>query len=198
VLLAVLAPVLARLLYFACSRRREYLADAGAAQFTRYPEGLASALEKISAPGAQERSASRVLAPMYIVNPLRPGGSARSLFSTHPAAEDRIRILRGMAGNAALASYERSYRSLHGSRGLRGLGAAAGPEVVPARDALEEAPATDAVLRWRGAREIHHALDSLAAISCACGIRLKLPPGFDRPSIVCPRCGANLELQAGG
>ena len=75
-LLAVLAPLAAQLLYFACSRRREYLADACGARFTRYPEGLASALEKIAAKAGQGSKVNRSLAPLYIVNPLQCGPKA--------------------------------------------------------------------------------------------------------------------------
>ena len=83
--LMILAPIIAQLIYLALSRRREYLADASSALFTRYPEGLASALEKISHSTATLASATRATAPMYIVNPL--GATARGLAdltSTHP------------------------------------------------------------------------------------------------------------------
>src|SRR5262245_35094400 len=70
IVFAILAPLAARMMYFACSRRREYLADASAARFTRYPEGLASALEKISVHFQANHEANRILAPMYIINPM--------------------------------------------------------------------------------------------------------------------------------
>jgi len=85
IVLMILAPIIAQLIYFAISRRREYLADASSALFTRYPEGLASALEKISGTPKKLRSATRATAPMYIVNPL--AATARGLknvTSTHP------------------------------------------------------------------------------------------------------------------
>ena len=69
-LFAILGPIMAQLLYFACSRKREYLADACSAQYTRYPEGLASALEKISQAHVPLAFASEATAPMFIVNPL--------------------------------------------------------------------------------------------------------------------------------
>ena len=69
---AILAPIMAYLLYFALSRKREYLADAGAARLTRYPEGLAGALEKIANdPSPQLATVNKVTAPMYIVNPFK-------------------------------------------------------------------------------------------------------------------------------
>ena len=99
--LAILAPLLARLLYFACSRQREYLADASAAQYTRLPSGLASALQKISTQQeAKKIPVNRVVSPMYIINPLAAAGSF-SVFGTHPPTEERIRRLLEMQGSYA-------------------------------------------------------------------------------------------------
>jgi heat shock protein HtpX len=98
IVLAILAPLIARLLYFACSRQREYLADASAAQYTRLPSGLASALRKISAQQDPKKiPVNRVVAPMYAVNPLAAAGSA-SIFGTHPPTQERIRRLLEMQG----------------------------------------------------------------------------------------------------
>ena len=98
--LAILAPILARLLYFACSRQREYLADASAAQYTRYPAGLANALRKIAAQQDPKKiPVNRVVAPMYAINPLAAAGSS-SVFGTHPPTEERIRRLLEMQGAA--------------------------------------------------------------------------------------------------
>nr|BAL55787.1 heat shock protein HtpX [uncultured Acetothermia bacterium] len=96
-ILAVLAPVIARLLQLAVSRQREYLADASAALLTRYPEGLASALEKIARDPDPLEVASRATQHLYIVNPFEKGRwSLDSLWSTHPPLEERIRRLRAM------------------------------------------------------------------------------------------------------
>jgi len=101
---AILAPIFAQLLYFALSRKREYLADAGAARLTRYPAGLAAALEKIANDkSAQLASVNKVTAPMYIANPLKKNKKAAklsNLTSTHPPISERIKILRTMAGGA--------------------------------------------------------------------------------------------------
>src|ERR1043166_4428984 len=110
---AILAPLLAQMIYFACSRRREYLADASSARFTRYPEGLASALEKLQVAQVRREEVNRVLAPMFIVSPMQ-GLAAIGLMSTHPSTEDRIRILRSMAGGAAFTNYEAAFQKIVG------------------------------------------------------------------------------------
>ena len=96
-LLAILAPIAAQMLRLALSRQREFLADANGALLTRYPEGLARALEKISADTEPLEVANRATAPLYIVNPLLDYQGRRSgLFDTHPPIEERIRRLRSM------------------------------------------------------------------------------------------------------
>jgi len=97
ILLAVLAPIFTRLLQLAISRQREYLADASAAKLTRYPEGLASALQKISGDKEVLEVANRATQHLYIVNPIKPFEKrASNLFSTHPPIQDRIARLRAM------------------------------------------------------------------------------------------------------
>lgn len=93
--LSILAPVAAILMQMAISRKREFLADADAALLTRYPEGLARALEKISADQEPLEAANRATAHLYIANPFK-GKKISSLFMTHPAIEDRVAALRGM------------------------------------------------------------------------------------------------------
>ncbi|HSE34511.1 MAG TPA: zinc metalloprotease HtpX [Candidatus Paceibacterota bacterium] len=97
--LAVLAPIAATMIQLAISRKREFLADASGALLTRYPEGLASALEKISASSMPMANANHATAHLWIANPFK-GDSARSvmtkMFMTHPPIEERIAILRDM------------------------------------------------------------------------------------------------------
>lgn len=94
---AALAPIAARLVQFAVSRQREYLADATAVQFTRYPNGLASALQKLEAMAEGFPGASKANQHMFIVNPLqRFGEHASALFSTHPSTHDRIKRLMNL------------------------------------------------------------------------------------------------------
>jgi len=97
ILLAILAPLFAKLLQLAVSRQREYLADATAVKLTRYPDGLASALEKIARDKEVLEVANRATQHLYIVNPIKPFEKrAKSLFSTHPPIEERIARLRAM------------------------------------------------------------------------------------------------------
>lgn len=120
-LLAILAPIIARMLYLCISRRREYLADASAVEFTRNPEGLASALEKISADQEVLEVANRATAPLFIVNPIKAHEErAKELFSTHPPLKERVGILRSLGTGATLNDYERQFR-LMAKDGKRGL-----------------------------------------------------------------------------
>jgi len=94
--MAILAPLAATLIQMAISRSREYKADAGAAQLTHDPEGLASALEKLTAYSKRlPLAASRQTAHLFIVSPLS-GRSLLALFSTHPPIEERVTRLRAM------------------------------------------------------------------------------------------------------
>jgi len=95
----VLAPVAAILIQMAISRRREYVADASAAELTRYPQGLASALRTISAAAKPSaKLGNQAIAHLMIAPPLSARGRTMTLFATHPATEDRIARLRDMAG----------------------------------------------------------------------------------------------------
>jgi heat shock protein HtpX len=97
ILAVVIAPLLANLIKFAISRQREFLADASGAMLTRYPEGLASALDKITKDTEPLEVANKATEHLYIVNPLMEHRSLiNNLFSTHPPAEERIRRLRSM------------------------------------------------------------------------------------------------------
>ena len=96
----ILTPLVATLIQLAVSRRREFLADASGTLLTRYPEGLARALEKISTDKSVLRTASSSTAHLFIVNPFKKLGRTAfwfaNLFSTHPPVEERVRILRSM------------------------------------------------------------------------------------------------------
>ena len=96
IVLVVLSPIIAELIKLAVSRKREYLADASGSLMTRYPEGLARALEKISADPAKLKKVSSATAHLFIANPFGKS-KLKSMFSTHPPIQDRIAKLRNMA-----------------------------------------------------------------------------------------------------
>ena len=198
IVLMILAPLLAQLIYFAVSRKREYLADASAATFTRYPEGLAAALEKISRAPDKLGGATSATAPMYIINPLkRVDHMAANATSTHPPIDERIRILRSM-GSGSFADYDRSYMKVKGARkgvipgsALKDDGsgtAAAGP--APARERVSASQRESA----RQVDDFFYRRDGYRRIECGCGTVLKIPPDFKAPMANCPRCDAAHKL----
>ena len=104
VVLAIVAPILARLIQLAVSRQREFLADADAARMTRYPEGLASALEALAADTAEMPQASGATAHLFINEPRMARGRRRnhgSAWSSHPPIEERVERLRSIGGMGA-------------------------------------------------------------------------------------------------
>jgi len=192
IVLMILAPIMAQLIYFAISRKREYMADASSALYTRYPEGLASALEKIAASTIQLKSANQATAPMYIMNPFRKEKRpASNLTSTHPPISERIRILRSMAG-ASLADYEQVYQKVHGSgRGVIPASALALSHPAGLRAAgAEEAPKEpDRIERVRQTSDLMWRLGNYKTITCDCGTKLRVPPKFKESTVRCPHCG---------
>jgi heat shock protein HtpX len=99
IVVLIITPIVATLIQLAVSRRREYLADASGALLTRYPEGLARALEKISADPHPVHNATTSTAHLFISNPFKKGKGTSwfvNLFSTHPPMQDRVKILRSM------------------------------------------------------------------------------------------------------
>jgi heat shock protein HtpX len=94
VVLAIIAPIVTRLVQFAVSRRREFLADASGAELTRYPEGLASALEKIGRLNKGNMNVSEAVSHIFIADPVH--SALDSLYATHPPIEERIKRLRAM------------------------------------------------------------------------------------------------------
>jgi heat shock protein HtpX len=195
IVLAILAPLLAHMLYMACSRSREYLADASAAIFTRYPEGLASALEKIAGSHVKLASANRVTAPMYIINPtMKAHGGGSSLFSTHPPTKERVAILRSMGG-AGLNDYNNAYRAALG-KDVIGSTSLRSAEELKLRGIVPTATATKVDLKkqTRAATDILHKLNKFLFIPCACGVRIKVPPTFAKEALSCPRCGKKHNL----
>lgn len=191
IVLMILAPIMAQLIYFAISRKREYLADSSSALYTRYPEGLASALEKISASTEQLKTANQATAPMYTVNPFRKKGrAAENLTSTHPPISERIRILRSMGG-ASFADYASAYSQVRNTdKTPIPAAAVAAAGTVALRAPEQEAPEKlDEFQRARETSNLMWNLHNYNIITCPCGTRLRLPPNFKLPEIRCPHCG---------
>ena len=195
---AIVAPIMAYLLYFALSQRREYLADAGSARLTRYPEGLASALEKIAAdPSPQLAVANKVTAPMYIVNPFKKMGQMKlsNLTSTHPPISERIRILRNMSQGASFKAYSDAFTSVTRGRTVVPVAALSTKEDVPLRQAGVEAEKKERIdKQMRQVGDIMRRVNQFIFLTCACGLKLKIPPNFKSSIVTCPRCGRDLEL----
>ena len=192
----ILAPIMAQFIYLAISRKREYLADASSALYTRYPEGLASALEKLGVSTNQLKSANQATAPMYITNPFRKKGfKASDLSSTHPPLSERIRILRSMAG-ASFGDYDQAYRQVHrGGKGIMsatGIAAGAVPLAATKPEAKVEEP--DEMQRARETSDVMWRLNNYKTITCDCGAKLRVPPRFKEPKIKCPHCGRILRV----
>ena len=191
----ILAPIFAQLIYFAISRKREYLADASSALYTRYPEGLASALEKLAASTEQLKSANQATAPMYIVNPFRKKGlKASDLTSTHPPISERVRILRAMAG-ASFNNYDQAYRQVRGGKGVIPAASLTAETVPIATIKLEgEAGEANDIERTRDTSDVMWRLSNYKTITCDCGAKLRVPPNFKEPQIKCPHCGRTHQV----
>ncbi len=199
ILAAILAPIMAQLLYFAISRKREYLADAGSARLTRYPEGLANALGKIASDTSpQMAAANKVTAPMFIVNPFKKADSMKlsDLTSTHPPISERIRILRNMMQGASFKDYSDAFEKITGHRTI------VPPMALTKEDiALREASA-EAKQEMRKQAQMHQVGDIMRKVqgfiflTCACGLSLKIPPNYKQNNVTCPRCKRELEIPA--
>ena len=192
--LAILAPILARLLYLAISRKREYLADATAVRFTRYPEGLASALEKISESNLDLPTANKVTAPMYIVNPLKEKGmKIADLTSTHPPISERVRILRSISQGAGFIDYQNAFDKIkRKSSQIIPASALANQEKVEIRKPGEELPISETSKQQkRTLGDLMMTVNNYSFINCVCGMKIKVPAGFgtNKPQVTCPRCG---------
>jgi len=197
IVLMILAPIAAQLLYFAVSRKREYLADASSALYTRYPEGLASALEKLAASTQQVKNVNKATAPMYIINPFREKGmAAHDLTSTHPPVSKRIRILRAMGG-ASFVDYNRAYQGEmgHGVIPVSALADSSAVSLRPATRGEKSEEIGERVKRTRETSDLMWRLGHFRTISCPCGTQLRVPPGFKEPGIKCPHCGRVHQLR---
>jgi len=197
IVVAILAPIMAYLLYFALSRKREYLADAGGARLTRYPEGLASALEKIANdPSPQLASVNKVTAPMYIANPFKKKKQRKlsDLTSTHPPISERVRILRNMTHGASFKDYSNAFTNVKHTQTVIPP-AALTKENIALREAeakTKKEQRTEKQMHQVG--DIMRRVNHFVFLTCPCGLKLKIPPNFKSNKVTCPRCKRNLDL----
>jgi heat shock protein HtpX len=194
---AILAPIMAYLLYFALSRRREYLADAGAARLTRYPEGLASALEKIANdPSPQLQSANKATAPMYIVNPFKKKSQMKlsDLTSTHPPISERIRILRNMTHGASFKDYSNAFAAVTHHKSVVPATALTKEEIALREGQAREEKQQRQQKQMRQVGDIMRKVNQFVFLTCLCGLKLKIPPNFKPDKVKCPRCNRTLDI----
>jgi len=188
---------MAYLLYFALSRRREYLADAGGARLTRYPEGLASALEKIANdPSPQLATVNKVTAPMYIANPFKKKNQRKlsDLTSTHPPISERVKILRNMSQGASFKDYSDAFTKVTNNKTVVPVAALTKEDISLRQAQPDKQQQTEKQLRQVG--DIMRRVNQFVFLTCACGLKLKIPPNFKSKTVDCPRCRKTLDLPA--
>ena len=194
---AILAPIMAYLLYFALSRRREYLADAGAARLTRYPEGLAGALEKIANDKSpQLAGANKVTAPMYIVNPFKKkkGMKLSDLSSTHPPISERIRILRNITHGVSFKDYSDSYSGVTKHKTVVPASALTKEDIQLRQASAEVKKELKRQKQVRQVGDIMRIVNGFVFLTCVCGLKLKVPPNFKANNVRCPKCKRSLDI----
>lgn len=199
IIFAILAPIMAQLLYFAISRRREYLADATAVRLTRYPEGLASALEQISNSTEDMPQMNKAIAPLFIVNPMKDAGKRLAdLTATHPPITERIAILRAIAGGAGYLNYQEAYAKVHGRKDQIVPQSAMSEQDVPGVRAgsVESDPVQTPMQTKREVADLLRAVNGFLFLTCSCGLKMKIPPDYEKPAVTCPRCGTENQMPA--
>lgn len=196
---AILAPLMAYLLYFALSRKREYLADAGAARLTRYPEGLASALQKIANdPSPQLASVNKVTAPMYIANPFKKQGQRKltNLTSTHPPISERVKILRNMTHGASFKDYSNAFSKVTHADTVIPSAALTKEEITLRQADAKTRKKQRTKKQMRQIGDIMRRVNEFVFLTCACGLTLKIPPNFKHKKVLCPKCKKQHDLPA--
>ncbi len=197
IIAAILAPLMAYLLYFALSRRREYLADAGAARLTRYPEGLAGALQKIASDKSpQLATVNKVTAPMYIANPFKKKKQMKlsDLTSTHPPISERIKILRNMTHGASFKDYSDSFSSVTKTKTVIPPAALTKEDIALRQAGAEAKKKQRQKTQMRQVGDIMRKVNQFVFLTCVCGLKLKIPPNFKANKVKCPKCHKTLDL----
>ncbi len=194
---AILAPIMAYLLYYALSRKREYLADAGGARLTRYPEGLASALEKIANdPSPQLASVNKVTAPMYIANPFKKKKQRKlsDLTSTHPPISERVKILRNMTHGASFKDYSDAFTNIKHTKTVIPPTALTKEDVALRQADAKAKKEQRSEKQMRQIGDIMRKVNQFVFLTCLCGLKLKIPPNFKHNKVSCPRCKRKMDL----
>lgn len=194
----IVAPIFMKLLYFSLSRKREFLADASACQYTRYPTGLASALHKIATHNvfAEDKKDGQnpIIEAMNIYNRLQENKKSffGSLFSTHPDTSTRIEILKKM-GASDISEYNKIYSRTVKNSGLiskktldemkiKHIAIVAG---AMADNSVEK---ENALQKQRQANDAYYISRGYKIIECECKTKLKIPPNSGYKEIKCPHC----------
>lgn len=197
-LLAIFGPIAAQFLYYAISRKREYLADASSARLTRYPEGLASALEKLAENRFTFHGANKATAGLFIVNPLKEQGMKLSdLSSTHPPISERINILRTMNSGVNYSDYQKAYsRISNKSEKIIPLSALGNNETIEIRDKdISKVETISKTNQKRILGDLVMKTNDYSFLTCECGLKLKAPIEYNGKEVTCPRCGKRLMFK---
>ena len=199
VIFALLAPILVEVIYLTISREREYLADAVAAELTRYPVGLASALTKIAYSTHSMDDIDKVTSASFITQPRGDASITSKGTRTHPPIWNRIRILRLMSGGAGYIDYQKAYNAVMLKNPGFMPGSMKGDKVsIPLRmaEAMPDEPGgvdnlEELSILANGGRtdDIFRLTEGFRFIDCECGMKIKVPADNDKFEIKCPRCG---------
>jgi heat shock protein HtpX len=194
VIFALLAPIMTRIFYFSLSKKREYLADATAIRLTRFPEGLANALSKMSASRLSLSVRNATTVPMYIVKPYirnsqLSGGS--SMFSTHPPIHKRIRILRSVINSVNYDAYQKAFLKTEKGKVIPGSALVGSRKNLGIRKPSQGA---DVAGNKRDIGDLIRAVNGFVFLTCICGLKMKLPPKFKHTEVNCPRCKRKIVL----
>ena len=129
---------------------------------------------------------------MYISNPFK-GLKAASLFSTHPPIDERIKTLRMMTRGASFRDYSDSYSQTVGGKSVLPASALKDTENIDIRQASAESKRSRKQ-QLRQVGDIMRKVNSFAFLTCACGIKMKIPPNFKANKVACPRCGKTSSI----
>jgi heat shock protein HtpX len=191
-LFVISSRIIAYFSYFYMPKKREYLADAMAVQLTRYPEGLASALEKTSKTVENLVRVSPITAPIFFVNPIKRKNEKLSDISrTHPPISKRIEILRKMGGYADYKTYDLAHRQVTNKKKIIPVSTLGKSKKIPViKPSVTEGLFTEGAKKY--IYKYLYAFSEHKFITCSCGLKVIVPP--DSKSItICPKCGNLLE-----